>query len=271
VGRKVHPIGFRLGINRTWESKWFAERGYTDQLHEDLVIRRAVTLALSSDGNQGGRRRDASPREPEEVILRRTVGKARRAYKDHGDTRDSSNAGVAAIEVERAANKIDVSIYTAKPGIVIGKGGQNVERLKKVIERVVGSDKNKKVHLRIEEIKQPELNARLVAESIAEQIGRRVAYRRAAKQAVLRAMRMGAKGIRIRLGGRLGGAEMSRVFTEMEGRVPLHTIRANIDYGVVHAYTTYGRIGVKVWIYKGDVLPERTVRQRPAETPAVAD
>jgi small subunit ribosomal protein S3 len=215
VGRKVNPIGFRLGINRTWESKWFAERGYTDQLHEDIKLRRIVG-------------------------------------------RELSNASVAQVDVERAANKIDVTIYTAKPGIVIGKGGANVDRLKGVIERVVGSDRNKKVHLRIEEIKQPELNARLVAESIAEQIGRRVAYRRAAKQAVQRAMRMGAKGIRIRLGGRLGGAEMSRVYTEMEGRVPLHTLRANIDYGVVHAHTTYGRIGVKVWIYKGDVLPERT-------------
>jgi small subunit ribosomal protein S3 len=224
VGRKVNPIGFRLGINRWWESKWFAERGYTDQLHQDLAVRRAVS-------------------------------------------RELSNASVAMIEVERAANKLDVTIHTAKPGIVIGKGGANVDRLKGVIERVVGGDKNKRVHLRIEEIKQPELNARLVAESIAEQIGRRVAYRRAAKQAVQRAQRMGAKGVRIRLGGRLGGAEMSRVHTEMWGRVPLHTLRANIDYGIVHAHTTYGRIGVKVWIYKGDVLPERT-EERPRRTNA---
>lgn len=232
MGRKVNPIGFRLGINRTWESKWFAERGYTDQLHEDIAIRRAVS-------------------------------------------RELSNASVAMIEVERAANKLDVTIHTAKPGIVIGKGGANVDRLKGVIERVLGSDKNRRVHLRIEEIKQPELNARLVAESIAEQIGRRVAYRRAAKQAVQRAIRMGAKGIRIRMGGRLGGAEMSRVYSEMEGRVPLHTLRANIDYGLVHAHTTYGRIGVKVWIYKGDVLPERTQPQRGPrsrpETTQVAD
>src|SRR5687768_8104568 len=155
MGRKVNPIGFRLGITRTWESKWFAERGYTGQLHEDLAIRRAIS-------------------------------------------RELSNASVAMVEVERAANKLDVTIHTAKPGIVIGKGGANVDRLKDMIERVVGGDKdkNKKVHLRIEEIKQPELNARLVAESIAEQIGRRVAYRRAAKQAVLRARRMGAKGVR---------------------------------------------------------------------------
>ena len=224
MGRKVNPIGFRLGITRTWESKWFAERGYTDQLHQDIRIRQAILAELR-------------------------------------------NAGVATIEVERAANKLDVTIFTAKPGIVIGKGGQNVDRLKSVIERVVGTDKNKRVHLRIEEIKQPEVNARLVAESIAEQIGRRVAYRRAAKQAVMRAERLGAKGVRVRLGGRLGGAEMSRVFTEMSGRVPLHTLRANIDYGMVHAHTTYGRIGVKVWIYKGDILPQREeprLRSRPA-------
>jgi small subunit ribosomal protein S3 len=221
MGRKVNPIGFRLGINRTWESKWFAERGYTEQLHQDLAIRKAIQ-------------------------------------------RELSNAGVAQIDVERAANKLDVTIYTAKPGIVIGKGGQNVDRLKGVIERVVGGDKNKKVHLRIEEIKQPELNARLVAESIAEQIGRRVAYRRAAKQAVQRAERLGAKGVRVRLAGRLGGAEMKRVYPEMTGRVPLHTLRANIDYAMVHAHTTYGRIGVKVWIYKGDVLPERERFARPA-------
>jgi small subunit ribosomal protein S3 len=232
VGRKVNPIGFRLGINRTWESKWFAERGYTEQLHQDLLIRRAVMKELS-------------------------------------------NAGVAQIDIERAANKIDVTIHTAKPGIVIGKGGQNVDRLKGVIERVIGGDKNKRVHLRIEEIKQPEVNARLVAESIAEQIGRRVAYRRAAKQAVQRAERLGAKGVRVRLSGRLGGAEMSRVFTEMTGRVPLHTLRANIDYGMVHAHTTYGRIGVKVWIYRGDVLPERESarppRPAPPETTTAAD
>ncbi len=227
MGRKVNPISFRLGINRTWESKWFAERGYTDQLHQDLQLRRVVS-------------------------------------------RELANASVAQIDVERAANKVDVTIYTAKPGIVIGKGGANVDRLKGVIENVMGGDKNKRVHLRIEEIKQPELNARLVAESIAEQIGRRVAYRRAVKQAAQRAMRMGAKGIRVRLGGRLGGAEMSRVYTEMEGRVPLHTLRANIDYGLVHAHTTYGRIGVKVWIYKGDVLPERAEEPRPRRRPEAA-
>jgi small subunit ribosomal protein S3 len=223
VGRKVNPIGFRLGITRTWESKWFADRGYTEQLHQDLKIREAVM-------------------------------------------RELRNAGVAQVEVERAANKIDVTIYTAKPGIVIGKGGQNVDRLKNVIERVVGGEKNRRVHLRIEEIKQPELNARLVAESIAEQIGRRVAYRRAAKQAVQRADRLGAKGVRVKLSGRLGGAEMKREYIEMTGRVPLQTLRANIDYGMVHAHTTYGRIGVKVWIYKGDVLPARETPPRPRAT-----
>jgi small subunit ribosomal protein S3 len=269
VGRKVHPIGFRLGIHRGWESKWFAERSYTSELHQDLQIRRAIMGALTLPGDARVRRAIIrSMRGAPDT--RGDGGRRRDRRQERTDGFGLSNAGVAQIDVERAANKLDVTIYTAKPGIVIGKGGQNVDRLKGLIERVV-NDKGKKVHLRIEEIKQPELNAQLVAESIAEQIGRRVAYRRAAKQAVQRAMHRGARGIRIRLGGRLGGAEMSRVHTEMEGRVPLHTLRADIDYGVVHAHTTYGRIGVKVWIYKGDVLPERTRRTPALETTQVAD
>jgi small subunit ribosomal protein S3 len=210
MGRKVNPIGFRLGIASDWESKWFAERGYTEQLHEDLKIRRLI------------------------------MG-------------DLTRAGISRIELERAANKVDVTLHTSKPGIVIGRQGANVERIRQMLEREVG----KKVNLKIEEIKVPETNARLIAESIAEQIARRVSYRRAMKHAVQQAMRRGAKGVRIRLGGRLGGAEMSRAVTEMEGRVPLHTIRANIDFATVHAHTTYGRIGVKVWVYSGDVIPTR--------------
>jgi small subunit ribosomal protein S3 len=210
MGRKVNPIGFRLGIVSDWESKWFAERNYTDQLHEDIKIRRLVMNELQ-------------------------------------------RAGISKVELERSANKVDVALYTSKPGIVIGKQGANVERIRQLLEKEVG----KKVHLKIEEIKVPEIDARLIAESIAEQIGRRVAYRRAMKHAVQQAMRRGAKGVKIRLGGRLGGAEMSRTVTEMDGRVPLHTLRADIDYGVVHAHTTYGRIGVKVWVYKGEVLPAR--------------
>jgi small subunit ribosomal protein S3 len=214
VGRKVNPIGFRLGITSTWESKWYAERNYTELLHEDLKIRRLIM-------------------------------------------RELTRAGISRIEIERAANKVDVTLETSKPGIVIGKQGANVERIRQILEREIG----KKVHLKIEEIKVPETDARLIAESIAEQIARRVAYRRAMKHAVQQAMRRGAKGVKIRLSGRLGGAEMSRTVVEMDGRVPLHTLRADIDFAVVHAHTTYGRIGVKVWIYNGEVIPQR--RQTP--------
>ncbi len=210
MGRKVHPVGFRLGISSDWESKWFSEKQYTELLHEDIAIRNLVEKELQ-------------------------------------------RAGVARIELERSANKVDVTLHTAKPGIVIGKQGANVERIRGLIERQVG----KKVNLRIEEIKVPETNARLIAESIAEQIQRRVAYRRAMKHAIQQAMRRGAKGVKIKMSGRLGGAEMSRTVTEMEGRVPLHTLRADIEFATVHAHTTYGRIGVKVWVYKGDVLPQR--------------
>ncbi|HET7912031.1 MAG TPA: 30S ribosomal protein S3, partial [Pseudolabrys sp.] len=210
MGRKVNPIGFRLGIVSDWESKWFAERNYTEQLQEDIKIRELIMKELQ-------------------------------------------RAGISKVELERSANKVDVTLHTSKPGIVIGKQGSNVERIRQLLEKEVG----KKVHLKIEEIKVPEIDAKLIAESIAEQIGRRVAYRRAMKHAVQQAMRRGAKGVKIRLGGRLGGAEMSRTVTEMDGRVPLHTLRADIDYGVVHAHTTYGRIGVKVWVYKGEVMPTR--------------
>ncbi len=212
MGRKVNPIGFRLGIVSDWESKWFAERTYTEQLHEDLKIRKLIM-------------------------------------------RELTRASISRIELERSANKVDVKLHTAKPGIVIGKQGANVERLRNMLEKEL----KKKVHLSIEEIKTPETDARLIAESIAEQIARRVSYRRAMKHAVQQAMRRGAKGVKIRLSGRLGGAEMSRSVTEMDGRVPLQTLRADIDYGVVHAHTTYGRIGVKVWVYRGDVMPTRKV------------
>jgi small subunit ribosomal protein S3 len=211
VGRKVNPIGFRLGIVHDWESKWFAEkdRQYREQLHEDLDIRELVHREL--------------PR-----------------------------AGISRIEIQRAVNRVDVTIHTAKPGVVIGKQGANVERLRQLLESRIG----KKVHLNIQEIRKPELDARLVAESIAEQITRRVSYRRAMKHAAAATMRAGAKGVKIRVKGRLGGAEMKRMVWEIVGRVPLNTIRANIDYAVVHAPTIYGQIGVKVWIYHGDVLPE---------------
>ncbi len=207
MGRKVNPVGFRLGISSEWESNWFAERNYTELVAEDLKIRNLI-------------------------------------YKE------LQRAGISRIELERSANKVEVTLHTSKPGIVIGKQGANVERIRQLLEKNVG----KKVNLRIEEIKVPETDARLIAESIAEQITRRVAYRRAMKHAVQQAMRRGAKGVKVRLGGRLGGAEMSRTVKEKDGRVPLHTLRANIDFAIVHAHTTYGRIGVKVWVYKGDVL-----------------
>src|SRR3954452_103587 len=210
MGRKVHPTGFRLGIIKDWQSRWYADRNYTELVQEDARIRKMVGVRLA-------------------------------------------NAGVARIEIQRSANQSEVSLHTAKPGVVIGKGGQAVDQLRKDLETTTG----KKVKLNIEEIKQPELDAYLVADSISEQINRRVSYKRAMKQAVMRTMRSGAKGIKIRVAGRLGGAEMARVVGEREGRVPLHTIRADIDYGQVHAHTTYGRVGVKVWIYKGDVIGPR--------------
>ena len=218
MGRKVHPIGFRLGINKEWQSRWYADRNYTEMVQEDARIRKTVGQRLTG-------------------------------------------AGLARIEIQRSANQIEVTLHTAKPGVVIGKGGQAVDQLRKDLETMTG----KKVKLNIEEIKQPELDAYLVAESIAEQLTRRVSYRRAVKQSVMRAMRSGAKGVRVRVSGRLGGAEMARSVWEREGRVPLHTIRADIDYGQVHAHTTYGRIGVKVWIYRGDVIAER---QAPPEAAA---
>jgi small subunit ribosomal protein S3 len=211
MGRKVNPIGFRLGGVHSWESNWYAERNYTEQLHEDLFIRNFISKELT-------------------------------------------RAGISKVLIERSANRIEVTIMTSKPGIVIGKQGANVDRLRGQLENAL----SKRVHLKIEEIKVPELDARLVAESIAEQLARRVSYRRAMKHAVSQAMRRGAKGIKIRLGGRLGGAEMSRTVTEMDGRVPLHTLRADVDYAVLHAPTTYGQIGVKVWIYRGDIMPERS-------------
>lgn len=215
MGRKVHPIGFRLGYIKDWQSKWFAERDYTTQLHEDLALRRLIAQELQ-------------------------------------------NAGVSRIEIERSANRVEVTVYTAKPGIVIGKRGTNVDKLKSDLERQTG----KRIRLNIQEIHQPEIDAHLVAESIAEQINKRISYKRAMKQAIQRAMRLGAQGVKIRCSGRLGGAEMARVHVENDGRVPRHTLRADIDYAQVHAHTTYGRIGVKVWIYKGEVFPDQLAKAR---------
>ena len=207
MGQKVNPIGFRLGVYRQWDSRWYADRDYTKLLHEDLAMRRLI----------GSRLR---------------------------------NAGVARIETERSANQLTVIIQTAKPGIVIGKQGASVDALRDELERISG----KKVRVTIHEIKTPELDARLVAENVASQLEKRIAFRRALKQTLMRSMRAGARGVKIEVSGRLGGAEMSRREWDRDGRVPLHTLRANIDYGQAEARTTFGRIGVTCWIYKGDYV-----------------
>lgn len=223
MGRKVNPISFRLGGIKEWQSRWYADRNYTEQLHQDLALRRMIRTRLA-------------------------------------------NASVSRVTIARSGDDLTVNVFTAKPGIVIGKGGATVDAMRRELEARTG----KRISLNIEEIRQPELEAQLVAESIAEQINKRVSYKRAMKQAVQRAMRSGARGVRIRVAGRLGGAEMARSVTEMDGRVPLQTLRADIDYGLVHVHTTYGRIGVKVWIYKGDVLPAGEIDMRPVMTPPPA-
>jgi small subunit ribosomal protein S3 len=210
MGRKVHPYGFRLGVSRTWNAKWYAGKGYTALLKEDIGIRQLVARRLA-------------------------------------------NASVSQVEVERGINHVTVTVHTAKPGIVIGKGGANVEALRQQIGRLSTA----KVKLEIKEIRQPELDGVLVASNIAQQLSRRIAFRKAIKQSIQRTMKAGAKGVKIQVSGRLGGSEMARREWDKEGRIPLNTLRADISYGQVHAHTTYGRIGVKVWIYRGDVIPER--------------
>jgi len=224
MGHKVHPNGFRLGVSRTWNAKWYADRDYTDLLKEDMTIRQLVTRRLA-------------------------------------------NASVSLVEIERGINHVTVTVHTAKPGIVIGKGGQNVEALR----QAVGKLTTKKVKLEIKEIRQPELDATLVAANIAQQLARRIAFRKAIKQAIQRTMKAGAKGVKISVSGRLGGAEMARREWDKEGRIPLGTLRADISYGQVLSRTTFGAIGVKVWVYRGDVLPERTAPREavPATTAPV--
>jgi small subunit ribosomal protein S3 len=210
MGRKVHPVGFRLKINRDWDARWFAEgRRYAELLHEDLEIRRLV-------------------------------GK------------DSNRSGISRVEIERYPNQVQVTVHTAKPGIVIGRKGEAVKKLRLNLEDLT----SKKVKVEVEEIENPDLDATLVAYNVAGQLERRISPRRAMKRAIDMAMRQGAEGIKIMTAGRLNGAEMSRVEWQREGRVPLQTLRANIDYGMAEADTTYGKIGVKTWIYKGDVLGE---------------
>ncbi len=209
MGQKTNPIGNRLGIIKTWDSRWFSKKDYVAFLHEDLKIRNLIKSNLF-------------------------------------------HAGVARIEMERAGQKVRVIIHTARPGIIIGKKGAEVDKLKKDLEGYTG----KQVAIDIKEIRKPELNAQLVAENIALQLEKRVAFRKAMKKAVASARRFGALGIKVSCAGRLAGAEIARSEWYREGRVPLHTFRADIDYGITEAKTTYGRLGVKVWIYKGEILPE---------------
>ena len=211
MGHKVHPTGFRLGVVKGWQSRWYAERDYKGLLAEDFMLRKQIQ-------------------------------------------RELANASISRIEIERAAaNQVSVTIHTAKPGIVIGKSGEKVDRLRATLE----AKTKKRVRLNIVEIRQPELDAYLVGRSIAEQLEKRVSFRRAMKQAVQKTMRANAKGIRVIIGGRLGGAEIARSEKEVEGKIPLHTLRADIDYGLTEAHTTFGVIGIKVWIYKGDILPSK--------------
>ncbi|HLB79239.1 MAG TPA: 30S ribosomal protein S3 [Dongiaceae bacterium] len=207
MGQKVNPIGLRVGINRTWDSRWYAESGYAGLLHEDLRLKRYLLDRLSQ-------------------------------------------AGVSRVVIERPAKKARITIHTARPGVVIGKKGVDIEKLRAELAKMTGGD----VHLNIVEIRKPEIDAKLVAENIAQQLERRIAFRRAMKRAVQSAMRLGAQGIRIGCGGRLGGAEIARSEWYREGRVPLHTLRADIDYGEATAKTTYGTCGVKVWVFKGEIL-----------------
>jgi small subunit ribosomal protein S3 len=207
MGQKVNPIGLRVGINRTWDSRWFADKEYAQLLHEDLRLKKYLTERLNQ-------------------------------------------AGVARIVIERPAKKARVTIHTARPGVVIGKKGADIEKLRGELSKMTGSE----VSLNIIEIRKPEIDAKLIADNIAQQLERRVAFRRAMKRAVQSAMRLGALGIRINCSGRLGGAEIARMEWYREGRVPLHTLRAEIDFGDATAKTTYGTCGVKVWVFKGEIM-----------------
>ena len=215
MGQKVNPIGLRLGINRTWDSRWFAgSREYGKLLHEDVAIREYLKKELKQ-------------------------------------------AGVSKVLIERPHKKCRVTIYSARPGVVIGKKGADIEKLRRKVQDMTGSE----VHLNIVEVRKPEVDANLVAENIAQQLERRVAFRRAMKRAVQSAQRMGAEGIKITCSGRLGGAEIARTERNFQGKVPLHTLRADIDYSIHEARTPAGRIGVKVWVYRGEILPQKADQQ----------
>jgi small subunit ribosomal protein S3 len=218
LGQKTHPVGFRLGVIRTWNSRWYAEKSFADLLYEDMMIRR---------------------------YLKKRLGHA-----------SLSNVGI-----ERTVKEVTVNIFTARPGVVIGKKGEEVERIKGELQHLTGKD----IYINIREIKRPEVDAMLVAENIARQLEKRVAFRRAMKKAVSSAMRLGALGIKIQCGGRLGGAEIARVEKTRDGRIPLQTLRADIDYAQARAETTYGTIGVKVWIFKGEIIKREDVSTNDGE------
>jgi len=220
LGQKVNPIGLRLGIVKTWESKWYAGKNYADYILEDYNIRKFIKKKLY-------------------------------------------HAGISRIEIERSSERAKLRIYTSRPGIVIGKKGSEIALLKKSIENMLGRNKiPKEILIDIQEVRKPEIDAQLVAENVALQIERRVAFRRAMKRSVSSAMRFGAKGVKIICSGRLGGAEMARTEWYREGRVPLHTLRADIDYGFIEANTTYGIIGVKVFIFKGEILKKDLIKSQ---------
>ena len=216
MGQKVNPHGLRVGVIKDWDSKWYAEADFSDNLVEDYNIRKFVKKKLY-------------------------------------------NAGISKIEIERASDRVKVSIYTAKPGVVIGKGGADIERLKAEVQKLTTPDK--KLSIDIKEIKRPDGDAQLVAENIAQQLENRVSFRRAMKSCMSRTMKSGVKGIKTAVSGRLGGADMARTEFYSEGTIPLQTLRADIDYGFAEADTTYGKVGVKVWIYKGEVLPTKSVKE----------
>lgn len=211
MGQKIHPIGFRVGVIRDWESKWYLDKGYADALYEDYRIRDWVKKNLK-------------------------------------------NASVARVEIERPGGTVKATLHAAKPGIIIGRGGKGVDDVRLALEKLSG----KKCHISVQEIRYPDIDAQLVAESIAQQIEKRIAYKRAMRQSIMRANKLGIKGIRVMCSGRLAGAEMARKEHMRDGKIPLHTLRADIDYGFAESLTTYGHIGIKVWIYKGDVLPGGT-------------
>ena len=214
MGQKVNPNGLRLGVNKTWQSNWFADKDYAVKLNNDIKIREYLLKTLS-------------------------------------------DAAVSSIEIERKKERVDVKIHTAKPGVIIGKGGEDIEKLRNSIKRLV----NEEIYVSIIEEKNPDLNAQLVADSIAKQIENRANFRNVQKRAIKNTMKAGAKGIKTAVSGRLGGAEMARTEGYTEGTVPLHTIRANIDYATSEANTTYGKLGIKVWIYKGEILNSKKVKE----------